>query len=169
MTTKSTATVSLFILVVILGGAAMLFRIAWFPGSQPNVLALHSVRLIPPEPPMTILISCERGNQSGWASYGPIDIPEGAIFVHCKPNEDLTYDVSSTEAEVADSSRRPEVAFVINASGEAREAVITRSSGSRSLDAKILTLVSQRHYKPTGCGSCRVAARVAVDLKRRCP
>jgi TonB family protein len=118
---------------------------------------------------MTIMISCERGNRSGWAFCGGIDIPEGAIFVRCNPNEPFTYDLSSTDTEVTESRRRPEIAFVLTGSGEVQGAIISRSSGSRSLDAKALAIVTNTRYKATGCGSCRVVAKVAVDLKKRYP
>lgn len=116
MTTR-TAIVSVLIVVVILLGATMLLRLLSFQ-SQPNAVPIDSLRLTPPEPPMTIMISCERGNRSGWASYGGIDIPEGGIFVRCNPDEPLTYDVSSTDTEVAESRRLPEIAFVLTGSGD---------------------------------------------------
>jgi len=167
MTTRA-AIVSVLIVAVILLGATMLSRLLSFQ-SQPNAVPTESLSLTPPEPPMTILISCERGNRSGWASYGGVDIPEGAISVRCKPDELFAYDVSSTDTELAESRRRPEIAFALSGSGQVEEAMISRSSGSRALDAKVLALVTNTRYKATGCGSCRVAARVAADMKKRYP
>jgi hypothetical protein len=98
-----------------------------------------------PEPPegysvpVPIWISCERGNQFGPTDYpyGGVhanktsDIaPEPAMFAHCRPNIDLTYDVFSTKSEVAESSRRPEISFVLTEAGVVRDAFINRSSGS---------------------------------------
>lgn len=153
--------------VAVVGGVTFALHTVWFPQSELGEITPHPPALMPPEPPMDILVSCERGNQSGETNYRPGDIPQSAIFVRCRPYEDFTYDVSSTEAAVAESNSRAEVAFVLTDSGQARYAVITHSSGSKSLDQKVLRLVSNRKYKPTGCGTCRVVAIVPVDMKKR--
>jgi hypothetical protein len=137
-----------------------------------------------PEPPegysgpATIWISCEKGNQFGWTDYpyggmhaGKMSdvFPEPAMFAHCRPNEDFTYDVFSTKSEVAESSRRPEISFVLTDAGLVRDAFINRSSGSRSLDLKVLAVIVSRKYGPTGCGSCRIFDAPPVNLKKEIP
>jgi hypothetical protein len=134
-----------------------------------------------PEPPegysgaATIWISCEKGTQFGWTSY-PVGgvhpgktsdlAPEPAMFAHCRPDEDFTYDVQSTESEITESKRRPEVSFVLTDAGLVRDAFIGRSSGSKSLDQKVLAIVVSRKYEATGCGSCRVFVAPPVNLKK---
>jgi len=163
------ATTAVLTVVVLLCEAAVLFRSFLFPESIPNSVLIHTLNMPPPDPPMTLMISCERGSRSGWTSYGGVDIPEGAIFVKCKLDEPFTYQVSSTEKEVAETRRRPEVIFLLAASGEVREAFLTRSSGSSSLDAKAMDLVTKTRYRATLCGVCRVVTSVPVDMKRRYP
>jgi hypothetical protein len=128
--------------------------------------------------PATIWISCEKGNQFGWTDYpyGGVhanktsDVaPEPAMFAHCRPNEDLTYDVFSTKSEVAESSRRPEISFVLTDAGVVRDAFINRSSGSKSLDQKVLAMIVSRKYEPTRCGSCRIFVTPPVNLKKEIP
>jgi hypothetical protein len=134
-----------------------------------------------PEPPegysgaATIWISCEKGTQFGWTSY-PVGgvhpgktsnlAPEPAMFAHCRPDEDFTYDVQSTESEITESKTRPEVSFVLTDAGLVRDAFICRSSGSKSLDQKVLAMVVSRKYEATGCGSCRVFVAPPVNLKK---
>lgn len=163
------AIIAVLIVVVLVFGAAVLFRSFFFPESLPNSVLIHPLKMHPPDPPTTIMVSCDRGSRSGWTSYGAADIPEGAIFVNCKPDEPFTYQVFSTEKEAAEARRRPEVTFVLAASGEVREALLTRSSGSSSLDAKAMDLVTTTHYKATPCGVCRVVTSIPVDMKKRYP
>ena len=155
------------VLVAVLAGLALWLHFVWSIESKVSEAVPRPPAHMSSEPPMSIVIHCENGEKSGFTSYGGTDIPEGAVFVGCRPDEDFTYDVSSTEAEVSDSSRRPEIAFVLTGSGEAKDALVTRSSGSNSLDAKVLKLVAGRHYRPTRCGTCRIVVAVPVDLKRR--
>jgi hypothetical protein len=121
------------------------------------------------------MISCERGEEFGSTSYpqggvhpGRVTdlLPEPAIFARCRPDEDFTYDVQSTKAEIMDSSRRPEIAFALSEAGKVRDAFITRSSGSKSLDLKVLSMVASRHYQATRCGSCRVFVAPPVNLNK---
>ncbi|SRR5216684_559296 len=135
-----------------------------------------------PEPPegysgaATIWISCERGNEFGPTTY-PLHplcpncevsdlAPEPAIFAHCRPEENFNYDVESTKSEIADSIRRPEVSFALTDAGLPQDAFINRSSGSKSLDQKVLAIVVNRKYKATRCGSCRVFVAPPVNLKK---
>ncbi len=120
-----------------------------------------------------MMISCEKGGEFGWTSYpdgrmGRVSdlAPEPAIFARCRPDEDFTYDVHSTQAEIIDGLRRPEIAFVLTGAGQVRDARVTRSSGSRSLDLKVLGMVANRHYKATRCGPCRVFVAPAVNLNK---
>jgi hypothetical protein len=123
----------------------------------------------------TIWISCEKGNQFGWTSYPGSRIrsakmsdlaPEPALFAHCRPDENFTYDVQSTKSQIAETSRRPEISFVLTGAGLARDAFISRSSGSKSLDQKVLAMIKSRKYKATRCGSCRVFVAPPVNLKK---
>jgi hypothetical protein len=126
----------------------------------------------------TIWISCEKGDEFGSTTYPHhrcndcklSDLaPEPAIFAHCQPDEDFNYDVQSTKSEVAESNRRPEIGFVLTEAGPVRNAFITRSSGSRSLDQKVLGIVSGRKYTATNCGSCSVFVAPPVNLKKQTP
>lgn len=128
--------------------------------------------------PATIWISCAKGNEFGSTTYPHhrceacrlSDLaPEPAMFAHCQPDEDFNYDVQSTELEVAESKRRAEVGFVLTEAGLVRNAFITRSSGSRSLDQKVLGIVSGRKYTATNCGSCIVFVAPPVNLKKQIP
>jgi TonB family protein len=124
----------------------------------------------------TIWISCERGNDFGPTTYplhSPCSnceasdlAPEPAIFAHCRPEENFNYDVQSTKPEIAESIRRPEVSFVLTDGGLVRDAFISRSSGSKSLDQKVLAIVVKRKYEATRCGSCRVFVAPPVNLKK---
>ena len=125
----------------------------------------------------TIWISCERGNEFGPTTY-PLRFklgeasdlaPEPAIFAHCRPQENFNYDVRSTKDEIAESVRRPEVSFVLTDAGQVRDAFISRSSGSKSLDQKVLSIVVNRKYEATRCGSCRVFVPPPVNLKKEIP
>ena len=135
-----------------------------------------------PEGPATIMISCQKGERFGSTIYpilrvqcrdgscetvGATDLaPEPAIYAHCRPDEDFTYDVQSAETEVSDSICRSEISFTLTTAGEVRDATISRSSGSRSLDLKVLNMVARRHYKPTRCGMCSVFVAPPVNLKK---
>ncbi len=173
MTKKSALLRSVLILILTLGGATTFLLIVWPTWSERSLPAPLSAVFPPPEAPATIMISCERGKKFGWTSYPDIQsntmsdlAPEPAIFARCRPDENFTYDIQSTRAEIMDASRRPEIAFVLAEEGQVRFAVITRSSGSKSLDLKVLSLVADRHYKATPCGACRVFAAPPVDLKK---
>jgi|SRR5208337_3078509 len=141
-----------------------------------------------PEPPegysggATIWISCEKGNQFGFTYYpyggdnpgnhlGNMSdlLPERTMFAHCRPEEDFTYDIQSTKNEIAESIRRPEISFVLTDAGQVRDAFISRSSGSKSLDQKVLSVVVSRKYEATRCGSCRVFVAPPVNLKKEIP
>jgi len=93
-------------------------------------------------------------------------VAETAIFARCRPDEDLTYVVQPTREEILDSNRRPEIAFVLTDAGVAQNAVVTRSSGSKSLDLKVLSVVASRRYKATRCGPCRIFLAPPVNLKK---
>jgi len=125
-----------------------------------------------------IWISCEKGTQFGLTSYPYEDIdrgnlsdvlPEPALFARCRPDEDFTYDVQSTKSEIAESRRRPEVSFVLTNAGLVRDAIISRTSGSKSLDQKVLAMIGSRKYEPTRCGTCRVFVSPPVNLKKEMP
>ena len=135
-----------------------------------------------PDAPATIMISCEKGTISGLTLYpryseyctkshctvieGSDVTPESALFARCRPDEDFTYDVKSTKGEILHSERRPEIAFVLTGTGQVRDAFISRSSGSTSLDLKVLRMVASRKYRATGCGSCRIFVAPPVNLKK---
>jgi len=74
--------------------------------------------------------------------------------------------VQPTREEILDSNRRPEIAFVLTDAGVAQNAVVTRSSGSKSLDLKVLSVVASRRYKATRCGPCRIFLAPPVNLKK---
>lgn len=166
------ATKGLVLIVTMIAGAMMLLLLVWLARAEKN-LAPPPVVSLPPESPATIMISCEKGGEFGWTSYpdgrmGRVSdlAPEPAIFARCRPDEDFTYDVHSTQAEIIDGLRRPEIAFVLTGAGQVRDAHVTRSSGSRSLDLKVLGMVANRHYKATRCGPCRVFVAPAVNLNK---
>lgn len=153
----------LSLIAVILCGAGMLLL--------PTMRRLNSASALHPsacvsEQPDDVLVSCERRNESGNAVYGPLDAPTFGVFVGCSPDEDFAYDVDSTPEEMSESERKPEVAFLLTDLGGLRDVVLTRSSGSGSLDRKVLKAISSRHYAPTKCGTCRVVAKVSVQLRR---
>lgn len=158
---------ALSIAVIFAGAAAFLYRIAWVPEFNLSELTPRPPAFSPPEPPFDILILCDGGPSSGETWYGGTDIPQGAVFVGCRPDEDFTFDVSSTAKEVMDSSRRPQLSFVLTGSGDVRDTMLIQTSGSKTLDQRLLRLVSERRYKPSGCGTCRVAVTVPIDMKKR--
>jgi hypothetical protein len=181
MTTKNALLGAAFILTLILGGA-MIVLVVWSRKSEGSALGPQPAVLQPPDAPATIVISCEKGERFGWTTYpilvmecqgescemiGRSDLaPEPALFAHCRPDEDFTYDVQSTSAEVLDSVRRPEIAFVLTEAGLVQGALVTRSSGSKSLDLKVLHVVANRHYKATRCGRCQIFVAPPVNLKK---
>ena len=128
------------------------------------------------------MISCEKGevfgltiypSYSGYCVNDHCTLPqtsdsviEPALFARCRPDEDFTDDVQSTKAEIIESSRRPEIAFVLTENGLVRNAVVSRGSGSKSLDLKVLRMVTSRHYRPTRCGTCQVFVAPPVNLKK---
>ncbi len=120
----------------------------------------------PVEPPFDMMIRCEVKKESGSMFYGS-DAPIGGYFVGCLPPGNFygIIEVSSTENDACESKLAPEVAFGLTASGEVRDGMLIRSSGSRSVDQKILQVVREGHYPPTKCGTCDVIARVPIDLK----
>lgn len=124
-----------------------------------------SPTLCVPEQPYDVLISCERRKGSGNAVFGPIDAPTFGLFVGCSPKGDFAYDIPSTTKEMNETKRKPEVIFELSDLGELKNAVLSRSSGSNSLDVAALRAVSNRQYAPSNCGTCTVVARVAVQLR----
>ena len=181
MTTKNALLGAAFILTLILGGV-MIVLAAWSQKSEGSGLGPLSAVLQPPGAPATIMISCEKGEGFGWTMYpvltmeckgasceiiGASDLaPEPALFAHCRPDEDFTYDVRSTTEEVLNSIRPPEIAFVLTEAGRVQGALVTRSSGSKSLDLKVLRVVANRHYKATQCGRCQIFVAPPVNLKK---
>jgi hypothetical protein len=177
MTKKSALAGVVFILALVLGGALILW--SHTGTSVPPPLAALSPT---PDAPATIIISCEKGNISGLTLYprysehcteshctlieGSDVAPEPALFARCRPDEDFTYDVQSTKGEILDSERRPEIGFILTGAGQVRDAFISRSSGSKSLDLKVLRMVASRKYGATRCGSCRVFVAPPVNLKK---
>ncbi len=119
----------------------------------------------PVERPFDMMIRCDVQKESGSMFYGS-DAPIGGYFVGCLPQGSFySIEASSTEEEACESKLAPEIAFGLTASGEVRNATLIRSSGSRSVDQKILQVVRDGHYPPTDCGTCDVIARVPIDLK----
>jgi hypothetical protein len=179
MTRKRAFLALLAIFTLALGGAGM-FVHRWL--SSTDLAPPPPTASLTPEAPATIMISCEKGGTFGLTIYpryaeycrdtgctpiGRNDLaPEPAMLARCRPDEDLNYDVQSTKAEIMDSTRRPEIAFLLTETGQVRDAVISRSSGSRSLDLKVLSMVANRHYKPTRCGSCQIFVAPPVNLKK---
>lgn len=165
------------ILVLVLGVALLL----WL-NPETSVLPQLPAASQTPDAPATIMISCEKGNISGLTLYprypeycteshctlieGSDVAPEPALFARCRPDEDFTYDVQSTKGEILHSERRPEIAFVLTGAGQVRDAFISRSSGSKSLDLKVLRMVASREYRATECGSCRIFVAPPVNLKK---
>jgi hypothetical protein len=173
MTAKRALWAVALILTIIF--AAILLPIVWTAQSKKSLPTPLPAVLLPPEVPATIMISCERGEEFGGTSYpnggvrpGRVSdlAPEPAIFARCRPDEEFTYDLHSTKAEIMDATRRPEIAFVLTEAGLVQNALVTRSSGSKSLDLKALSIVMNRHYKATRCGSCRVFVAPAVNLNK---
>jgi len=188
MTTKLALLGSGLILTV-LGGATIF--VVWSRAASSVPTLLPAVALTP-DAAATIMISCDKGETFGSTIY-PIcseycssrsgtlnqssdlvctldpscdSVAETAIFARCRPDEDLTYVVQPTREEILDSNRRPEIAFVLTDAGVAQNAVVTRSSGSKSLDLKVLSVVASRRYKATRCGPCRIFLAPPVNLKK---
>ena len=178
MTTKSVSAVVL-ILVLVFGVSLVLWS---HIGTTAPPLPAGSLT---PDAPTTIMIACEKGDISGLTLYprlsercteshctvieGTDVAPEPALFTRCRPDEDFNYDVQSTEGEILQSMRRPEIAFVLTAKGQVQDAYISRSSGSKSLDRKVLSMIAGRKYRATECGSCRIFVAPPVNLKKAVP
>jgi len=176
MTSKS---VLAFVLILVFGGSLVLWR---HIGTTAPRLPEGSLT---PEAPTTIMIACEEGDISGLTLYprlsercteshctvieGTDVAPELALFTRCRPDEDFNYDVQSTEGEILQSMRRPEIAFGLTAKGQVQDAYISRSSGSKSLDLKVLSMIAGRKYRATECGSCRIFVAPPVNLKKPVP
>ena len=177
MTSKSVLAGLVLILVFALG-VALLLRLH----TGTSVPPLFPVVSPTPDAPATIMISCEKGNISGLTLYpryseycteshctvieGSDVAPEPALFARCRPDEDFTYDVQSAKGDNLHSERRPEIGFVLTGTGQVRDAFISRSSGSKSLDLTVLRIVASRKYRATGCGSCRIFVAPPVNLKK---
>jgi TonB family protein len=117
------------------------------------------------EAPFDVMISCDVHKQSGWTPYGG-DAPITVLFTGCKPQGDFNIVAGQSSAEEArESKTRPELSFLLTASGEVKNVILTRSSGSQSVDRKVVQMVRERHYPPTNCGTCTVSARVPINLK----
>jgi hypothetical protein len=138
------------------------------PTTRRNTTAL-SPTLGAPEQPYDVLISCESRKGSGNAVYGPVDAPTFGLFVGCSPKGDFSYDIPSTTKEMYETKRNPEVVFELSDLGELKNAVLSRSSGSTSLDVAAVKTVSSRQYAPTKCGACTIVVRIAVEKKYRNP
>ncbi len=146
-------------LAVLAAARGLLFPTAELSQSD---LQLHA----PIERPFELIIGCDVHKESGWALYGG-DAPIGAFFVGCKPQGNFYNLVlaPSTPEEACESKTQPEVAFLLTASGDVKNVALTRSSGSASVDRRVLETVRDSRYPPTNCGACTVVARVPVDLK----
>jgi hypothetical protein len=72
--------------------------------------------------------------------------------------------VEATAAEMSDLSRRPRVFFQVAASGRVSNAVVSRTSGSKSLDERSLKQLIARNYQRHTCGVCQVSTAVDVDF-----
>jgi len=154
----------LALLLVALGGSVMAALSGFF--FLPNLSPADLHARFPLESPFEVMISCEAHRLSGSVLYGD-DAPTGALSTGCKPQGNF-YIVGpqSTPEEVCKSKIEPEVGFKLTSSGEVINIALTRSSGSPTVDRKVLQMVREGHYPPTNCGACKVSARVPVNLKR---
>ena len=144
-------------------GAAVLL----FPHTERLSQADLKPRL-PIERPFEVLISCESHKQQyGWTWYGG-DAPVRALFAGCKPTGNF-YLVAppSTQQEACETRNRPEVAFELTGEGEVKNVLLTRGSGNRSVDRKVLKMARDSRYPATHCGACVVFAELPVNLKCR--
>ena len=122
---------------------------------------------LPIERPFEVLISCEVHKQYGWTLYGG-DAPILALFAGCKPRGNFyLVGAPSTPEEACAARNQPEVAFLLTGSGDVTNVALTRSSGSSSVDQKVLQLVRDSRYPATKCGECAVFAKVPVSLNCR--
>jgi hypothetical protein len=122
----------------------------------------------PIEPPFEVMISCESNKQQyGWTWYGG-DAPIRALFARCKPTGNF-YLVAppSTQHEACETRNRPEVAFELTELGEVKNVLLTRGSGSQSVNRTVLNMVRDSRYPATDCGACAVFAELPVNLKCR--
>ena len=157
-----------FILVLVLLAALCVSGVAilMFRPAQP----LSQTDLQPRFPiarPFEVLISCEVYKQHGWTWYGG-DAPIRALFAGCKPQGDFyLVGTPSTPEEACAARNQPEVAFLLTGSGDVTNVALTRSSGSSSVDQKVLQLVRDSRNPATKCGECAVFAKVPVSLNCR--
>jgi len=112
---------------------------------------------------MSIQLSC----RTTGAEQQPKLIPGTDVWFSaaevCCPEGDLSFSIEASAREFLAYKRSPTVDFEITAAGQIRHVRILQSSGSKDLDARVLTLIESRNLVANKC-ACRAQATVGVEF-----
>lgn len=82
----------------------------------------------------------------------------------CFPEGDFTFSIQASPREFLACKSDPTAGFTITAAGQVRDVRILHSSGSKELDARILSLIASRNFTSNNC-ECRVQANIGVEFR----
>ena len=119
---------------------------------------------LPPLQPITIELKCTRGLVLTMSEIGG-DWSLTSDHPPCTVGENLLPPVEATVAEFVSLERRPFIMFRVAAKGSISEAMMLRSSGSRTLDEKSLKLALAHRFPRHNCGLCKVSTDVDVNFQ----
>jgi TonB family protein len=163
-TMRRQTTLAISVLAAAVVGAATLRTLA--PRKlalTPSDLMLGELPQPPPQPTMATF-ECSRG-LAGTLT----DISGDWVLIQdhppCTLAGDFLLPVKATAAEMVALNRRPQISFQVAANGRVRNASVSRTSGSKTLDDRLLKEVTAHRYKGNNCGVCRVTTVVDVDFQ----
>lgn len=142
------------------------WRVIWHPERSLSASELSRWRhLRAPVRPMSIQLSCRTTDavpekQSKLIPGTDVSSPTTKV---CSPEGDLAFSIQASPREFLAYQRSPTVCFEITAIGQVRHVRILQSSGSKDLDAKVLTLIESRNFVPNKC-ECLAQATVGVEF-----
>jgi hypothetical protein len=119
---------------------------------------------LPPLQPITIELKCTRGLVLRMSEIGG-DWSLTSDHPPCTVGENLLPPVEATVAEFVSLERRPFIMFRVAAKGSISDAMMLRSSGSRTLDEKSLKLALAHRFPRHNCGLCKVSTDVDVNFQ----
>lgn len=129
---------------------------------QEMVLTRSELRLnsrpLPPIQPTEATIECTHMVVNAGRYFSKEHIPCNAPRIVLPP-------VKATPVEMAALNCRTQVVFRVAPNGQFSNASVSRTSGSKTLDERVLKLVGASPYRPHNCGVCRITAVVGIDFQ----
>jgi len=119
---------------------------------------------LPPSQSTTATLECTRGLVATLADTGR-DWFLVQDHPPCTFGGIVLLPIQATAREMLDLNRRPQVVFQVGADGRVRNALVSRTSGSRTLDEKTPKRVVAQRYRRHNCGVCKVSSEVDVDFQ----